>query len=100
MNKRFSYRRNYVAMSPAVNWFALYDDGKKVKFEPLVVWAAYADSDGGSGVVGLLVDEDYPDLCEAGDLNYFCGYFSKAEIALNLERFRAADNLPVDERAN
>jgi hypothetical protein len=78
--KRFNYTRRYVSVTPAEDWFAMYDDGNHVLFEPVVCWAATSDSDGGSCVVGLVVDTDYQELAEAGDVSFFSGYFHRKQL--------------------
>lgn len=78
--KRFNYTRKYVSVTPAVDWFAMYDDGKEVVFEPVVCWAATEDSDGGSCVVGLVVEAEFQELAEAGDMSFFQGYFNRRQL--------------------
>ncbi len=91
--KRFNYTRKYVSVTPAVDWFAMYDDGKDVVFEPIVCWAAAEDSDGGSCVIGMVIDADFQELAEAGDISFFHGYFNRRQLdaaAEDLERKREA----------
>ena len=78
--KRFNYTRKYVSVTPAIDWFAMYDDGSNTAFEPVVCWAATADSDGGSCVIGMVIDADYQELAEAGDISFFCGYVTRKEV--------------------
>jgi hypothetical protein len=77
--------RDYPAVTPALDWYAMYDDGVEFRFEPLACWATYRDNDDGSkGVVGLVVDEHYSDLIEADEMPYFEGYISRAEMVKTL----------------
>lgn len=95
--KRFNYTRKYVSVTPAVDWFAMYDDGKAVVFEPIVCWAATEDSDGGSCVIGMVIDADFQELAEAGDISFFHGYFNRRQLdaaAEDLERKRETEKKP------
>lgn len=99
--KKFGFRRKYVSIVPAAEWYAMYDDGDAVRLLPVVVWAACDDSDGGTGVVGLVVDDGFPELCEAGDIAYFECYLHRAEIQARLARYETTQvRLPADPTAN
>lgn len=74
----------YVSVTPAVDWFAMFDDGEHVVFEQIVCWAIAEDSDGKSCVVGMVVETDCQDLAPAGSSPYFAGYFSRKQLDTTL----------------
>jgi len=96
--KRFNVQRKYTSLVSAEDWFAFFDDGEDARFVPVVVWAAYEDSDGEANIVGLITDEDFPTLAETGDVPNFEGYYHRAEIKARLDRLDRLPALPADLR--
>lgn len=90
---QFNYVRRYTSVAACVDWFAMSDDGSQIRFEPIVAWATTRDSDGGSSIVGMVVDTEFQELAEAGDIPGFAGYFSRKyldDAAANRDAVAAA----------
>jgi len=102
--KQFNYVRKYTSVSACTDWFAMSDDGSQICFEPVVAWATTQDSDGGSSIVGMVVDTEFQELAEAGEIPGFSGYYSRKylEDALahrNAEDSRASGEAKANHKA-
>lgn len=79
-----------MALVPAVDWFAMYDDGENFQFVPVICWAP-KEQDGEIVAVGLVADEGEPTLMHGDKLEHFIGFIHLSDIKKQLTEIEAAE---------
>lgn len=80
-----------LALVPAKDWFAMYDDGTTFQFVPVICWAP-KEQDGEIVAVGLVSDEGAPTLVHADRLPDFLGFIHLEEIKKQMVEIDVRNN--------